>query len=66
MFDENATGISRAPNPPAVVNVLRDADLPVVDATLPSAPADPNTLDELAERWGIRSSIDRLAEALAR
>lgn len=51
---------------PAVVNVLRDADLPVVDATLPSAPADPDTLDELAERWGIRSSIDRLAEALAR
>jgi 5'-3' exonuclease len=34
--------------------------------TLPSAPADPDRLAELAERWGVGSSIDRLRAALAR
>ena len=50
---------------PAVVNVLRDADLPAVDDALPATPVDPVTLVELAERWGIASSVRRLVDALA-
>jgi hypothetical protein len=33
--------------------------------TLPSAPADPQRLAELAERWGLAGSVDRLVKALA-
>ena len=49
---------------PAVVNVLRDARLPQTNAALPTSPADADALDALAERWGIRSSVSRLSEAL--
>ena len=49
---------------PAVVNVLRDADLPAHDATLPRTPADVDALADLADRWGIRTSINRLLAAL--
>lgn len=50
---------------PAVVRVVRDAPVPMVDPRLPTAPADPARLDELARRWGLRSSVARLEAALA-
>ncbi|MDT7578385.1 MAG: hypothetical protein QOH17_4718, partial [Pseudonocardiales bacterium] len=34
--------------------------------TLPSAPADPERLAELSERWSLGGSVDRLLAALAR
>jgi len=50
---------------PAVVRVLRDADLPEHDETLPAEPADSDALDALVTRWGIGSSVGRLRDALA-
>ncbi len=50
---------------PTVVKVLRDADLPEHDDTMPATPHDPATLDALAERWGIGTSIDRVVVAMA-
>jgi hypothetical protein len=47
-----------------VVRVLRDADLPMVDDRLPSAPSDPAGLDALCRRWGLRTSVDRVLAAL--
>jgi 5'-3' exonuclease len=49
-----------------VVRVRQDAavDLSRPD-TLPSAPADPEALDALAERWGLGGSVERLVKALA-
>jgi 5'-3' exonuclease len=51
---------------PTVVKVLRDADLPEHDDTLPAVPVDPDALAALGERWGAESSIERLTEALAK
>ena len=50
---------------PTVVKVLRDADVPDHDDTLPTAPEAPDVLDALADRWGVGSSIDRVRTALA-
>ncbi|PRY18120.1 5'-3' exonuclease [Kineococcus rhizosphaerae] len=50
---------------PVVVQTVRDVPLPDLDDTLPAAPADPGRLDALAERWGLRSSVDRVLSALA-
>lgn len=50
---------------PAVVRVLRDAELPEHRDALPREPRDPETLDALAERWGLTSSVERLVAALA-
>jgi 5'-3' exonuclease len=50
---------------PTVVRVLRDAEVPDHDDTLPPAPAAPDVLEALAERWGIGSSIARVRAALA-
>lgn len=50
---------------PEVVAVLRDARLPDADDTIPRTPSAPAALDALAERWGIRSSVDRLLAALS-
>ncbi|GAB2673185.1 5'-3' exonuclease [Thalassiella azotivora] len=53
---------------PAVVNVLRDADLPDVGSGLPPVPRDGEVLDRLAalaERWGVRASVNRVLEALS-
>jgi len=50
---------------PTVVHVLRDAELPAHDSALPAQPHDPETLDALAERWGLTSSVGRLLAALA-
>ncbi len=51
---------------PTVVRVLRDADLPEADDTLPQQPRDAATLHDLARRWGVESSVQRLLEVLAR
>jgi 5'-3' exonuclease len=48
---------------PVVVQVARDAPVPELDDALPREPADPEALDALAERWGIRSSVDRALTA---
>ncbi|WP_407320182.1 5'-3' exonuclease [Isoptericola halotolerans] len=50
---------------PGVVQVAADAPVGSFDDALPSGPADPAALDALAERWGIRSSVDRVLTALA-
>jgi 5'-3' exonuclease len=51
---------------PTVVAVARDIDLPRgVALALPSAPADPEVLAVLTERWGIGSSVQRLTGVLA-
>lgn len=49
-----------------VVRVVTGApvELSHDDTALPSAPADPERLDELARRWGLESSVARLVKAL--
>ena len=50
-----------------VVRVALDAAVQLDRAdTLPSAPADPDRLDALVERWGLGGSVDRLLAALPR
>jgi 5'-3' exonuclease len=50
---------------PKVVEVARDVPLPAFDATLPTEPADPEGLRELARRWGLGGSLSRLLDTLA-
>ena len=50
---------------PKVVEVARDVPLPEFDAALPTEPADPELLQELAERWGLGGSLTRLLDTLA-
>jgi 5'-3' exonuclease len=50
---------------PGVVRVADDAPVGDVDDALPRAPRDPEALEALVERWGIRSSVDRVTRALA-
>ena len=50
---------------PRVVQVVRDADLPVVDDALPRTPVDHEAVVELADRWGVGSSVTRLVTALS-
>lgn len=49
---------------PTVVAVARDIDLGSPDLRLPPTPADPESLKDLAERWGLSSPIARLVETL--
>jgi 5'-3' exonuclease len=51
---------------PVVVRVAHDAPVGDVDDALPRSPKDPDALDALAERWGLRSSVDRVLTALER
>jgi 5'-3' exonuclease len=51
---------------PGVVRGRTDAPLPEIDDALPSAPADPAALVDLADRYGIDSSINRVLNAIAR
>ena len=51
---------------PAVVQVARDAPVAVHDPALPTEPADVDALTALADRWGLRSSVNRVLAALAR
>ena len=50
---------------PRVVAVATDCPLPAYDARLPSAPADPEALLELADRWNLGSSVNRVLVALS-
>lgn len=47
-----------------VVQVVRDIDLPVIDAQLPTKPADPQALQVFAEKWNLTSSVERISTAL--
>ena len=50
---------------PDVVRVRADAPVSKVDSTLPTTPAHPEQLAELAERYGLVNPIKRLTKALA-
>ncbi|MGY3518890.1 5'-3' exonuclease [Micromonospora haikouensis] len=50
---------------PTVVRVALDVPLPELPTALPQAPADPDRLLELAERWNLAGSCRRLVDALA-
>lgn len=49
---------------PTVVAVARDIDLGAPDLRLPRTPADPESLKDLAGRWGLSTPIARLVETL--
>ncbi|MET9514050.1 5'-3' exonuclease [Streptomyces sp. NPDC002994] len=49
---------------PKVVRVASDVPLPDFDPALPTEPRDPASLDELAARWGLGSSLQRLLATL--
>jgi 5'-3' exonuclease len=49
---------------PTVVAVARDLELGTPDATLATAPKDPEALAALAERWGLSSPVQRLTGVL--
>ncbi|GII99839.1 5'-3' exonuclease [Sediminihabitans luteus] len=49
---------------PVVVTVAPDAPVGEVSDAVPAAPADPAALDALTERWGLRSSVQRVLGAL--
>jgi 5'-3' exonuclease len=59
---EAARGYLEAAGP--VVRVARDLDLPDADPALPTAPADPDRLVDLIERYGLRTSVARLQAAV--
>ncbi len=48
---------------PQVVAVRRDLPIPEHDDRLPTAPADPASVVELADRYGLDRSVDRLLRA---
>lgn len=50
---------------PKVVRVAEDVPLPDVDTALPRAPHDPAALEDLAERWGLGGSLQRLLGTLS-
>ena len=47
------------------VPVVQVADVPLaeVEVAIPSTPADPQPLADLAERWGVSTSVERLRGA---
>lgn len=51
---------------PLVVRVATDCPVPEHDDRIPAAPADRAALDALTERWGLRTSVARLAAALTK
>jgi 5'-3' exonuclease len=50
---------------PRVVHVRTDCPLPAYDDRLPAEPADAEALIELADRWNLRSSVNRVLAAFA-
>ncbi|MFF4050067.1 5'-3' exonuclease H3TH domain-containing protein [Streptomyces chartreusis] len=60
-LDESRPYVAVAPK---VVRVAQDVPLPDVDTTLPRTPRDPAGLDELAVRWGLGGSLQRLLVTL--
>ncbi|GGP49129.1 5'-3' exonuclease [Streptomyces melanogenes] len=51
---------------PKVVRVALDVPLPAFDPALPAEALHPETVDELAQRWGLGSSLTRLLGTLGR
>jgi 5'-3' exonuclease len=49
---------------PTVVRVARDVPLPALNPALPAAPADPDRLLTLAEKWNLAGSCRRLVDAM--
>jgi 5'-3' exonuclease len=49
---------------PTVVAVARDVPLPALDTTLPAAPADPDALIALAQRWNVAGPTRRLVDTI--
>src|SRR5690606_2061182 len=49
---------------PGVVRVARDADVPAVPLEVPTELADPETLQQLVEAYGIGNPVARLMKAL--
>lgn len=47
-----------------VVAVATDVPIGPIDATVPSEPRDPEAIDELSQRWGLSSSVERVLAAL--
>jgi 5'-3' exonuclease len=47
-----------------VVQVVRDVPVPQIDDALPVIPGDLDALSDLADRWGVRSSVNRVLAAL--
>ncbi len=60
-LDESRAYVAVAPK---VVRVAGDVPLPEVDVALPRAPRDPAALEELAERWNLGGSLQRLLHTL--
>jgi 5'-3' exonuclease len=50
---------------PGVVRVAPDAPVAEVDDRVPVTPADPDRLVQLAERWGLSSSVARVVRAMS-
>ncbi|WP_298459118.1 5'-3' exonuclease [uncultured Cellulomonas sp.] len=50
---------------PTVVRVAPDAPVAVADDRIPPTPTDPTGLVELAERWGLGSSVTRVVRAIS-
>jgi 5'-3' exonuclease len=51
---------------PFVVNVRTDLPLPPYDDTIPTSPADPEALVDLADRYALDGPVNRVLAALAR
>ena len=49
---------------PTVVQVARNAPLPIVDLSIPKAPSDLSAIYQFKERYGLGASVDRLISAL--
>ncbi|WP_411757139.1 5'-3' exonuclease H3TH domain-containing protein [Streptomyces venezuelae] len=60
-LDESRAYVAVAPK---VVRVADDVPLPEVDIALPDTPHDPAALDELAARWNLGGSLQRLLSTL--
>lgn len=60
-LDESRPYVAVAPK---VVKVADDVPLPDADTALPHAPRDPAALEELAARWGLGGSLQRLLTTL--
>ena len=61
-LDESRAYVAVAPK---VIRVADDVPLPEVDTALPRSPRDRVALEELAARWGLGGSLQRLLATLA-
>ncbi|WP_405622153.1 5'-3' exonuclease H3TH domain-containing protein [Streptomyces sp. NBC_01508] len=62
-LDESRAYVAVAPT---VVRVAGDVPLPEFDPVLPAEPLDPETLEALAERWGLHNALHRLLTTLGK